>query len=110
MKMNADAMGILAPMARGEAAFDAAAAKSAFETIASDMTTFPTLFPEGSDTGDTKAQPAIWTDRAGFDALAAKLQTAATDAATSVTTLEQLQAAVQTVGGVCGECHETYRQ
>ena len=109
MKMNGQAMGVLAPMARGEAAFDAAAAKQAFETIVSDMTTFPTLFPEGSETGDTKAGPAIWSDRAGFEAMAAKLKTAAETAATSATTLEQLQAAVQTVGGVCGECHQTYR-
>ena len=109
MKMNGQAMGILSPMARGEAPFDAAAAKQAFETIVSDMTTFPTLFPEGSETGDTKAGPAIWSDRAGFEATAAKLRTAAETAATSVTTLEQLQAAVQTVGAVCGECHQTYR-
>src|SRR6478609_6281453 len=27
----------------------------------------PPLFPAGSGTGDTKAQPAIWTDFAGFE-------------------------------------------
>lgn len=109
MKSNGQQMGVLTPMARGEAPFDAAAAKTAFETIASNITTFPTLFPEGSDTGDTKAGPAIWTDRAGFEATAAKLQTAATEAAASATTVEALQAAVQTVGAVCGECHQKYR-
>jgi cytochrome c556 len=109
MKANGGAMGVLSPMARGEAPFDAAAAKQAFETIQHDMEQFPALFPEGSDTGDTKAGPAIWTDRAGFEALAAGLATAAGDAATSVTSLEELQTAMGTVGGFCGECHSKYR-
>ena len=109
MKANGQAMGLLVPMARGQADFDAATVKQAFETIASDMTTFPTLFPEGSETGDTKAKSTIWTDRAGFDALAEKLKTEAENAANTVTTLEQLQASLQSVGGVCGECHQAYR-
>lgn len=49
MKANGAAMGVVVPMARGEAAFDAAAAQQAFATIADDMTAFPALFPEGSE-------------------------------------------------------------
>lgn len=109
MKANGAAMGLLTQMARGEAPFDEAAAKEAFEGIATRMETFPSLFPAGSDTGDTKAGPAIWTDTAGFEATAASIVTAANAAATASTSLEALQAAIGTVGAVCGECHSKYR-
>src|SRR5437868_6396340 len=37
------------------------------KAIADWMRQFPALFPPGSDKGhDTKALPAIWSDRAGF--------------------------------------------
>lgn len=109
MKANGAAMGQLTPMARGEAPFDAAAVKAAFEGIATRMATFPSLFPAGSETGDTKAGPAIWSDPAGFEAEANKLVTEATAAAASATSVETLQAALGTVGATCGECHGKYR-
>jgi cytochrome c556 len=109
MKANGAAMGLLTQMARGEAEFNAGDVKQAFEGIATRMQTFPSLFPAGSETGDTKAGPAIWTDTAGFEAEAAKLVAAATAAAASATTLEGLQAAMGSVGAVCGECHQKYR-
>ena len=107
MKANGAAMGVVVPMARGEAAFDAAAAQQAFATIADDMTAFPALFPEGSEGG--KAAATIWTDREGFEAQAAALAADAAAAAESVSTLEQLQAALGTVGAHGGACHQTYR-
>jgi cytochrome c556 len=109
MKQNGAAIGTLVQMAKGDAPFDAAVAKTALETIASDMATFPTLFPEGSDTGSTKAAPTIWTDMAGFQAASEKLRTDALAAAGSVTTLEGVQAAVGAVGADCGACHQKYR-
>ena len=109
MKANGAAIGLLTQMARGEAPFDEAAAKQALEGIATRMGTFPTLFPAGSDTGDTKAGPAIWTDMAGFEATAASIVTAANAAAAASTSLEGLQGAVGNVGAVCGECHSKYR-
>jgi cytochrome c556 len=109
MKKNGAQAGILNGMVRGQTAFDAAAAKAALATIAEDMAAFPTLFPEGSDTGDTKAGPAIWSDRAGFEAAAAALQASAASAAESVTTLEQLQAVFTEIGASCGSCHQKYR-
>jgi cytochrome c556 len=72
---------------------------------------FPTLFPPGSDKGATKAAPAIWTDRAGFqkdaEALSAaggKLAIAAkADDATAAA------AALKEIGDACGACHKDYR-
>ncbi|MCK8786363.1 cytochrome c [Roseomonas sp. NAR14] len=72
---------------------------------------FPTLFPPGSDRGDTKAAPAVWTDRAGFEQASA----------TIVARLEALRAAAQSgnqaatagafreVGQACGGCHRGFR-
>jgi cytochrome c556 len=109
MKANGAAIGLLTQMARGEAPFDQAAAQEALQGIATRLGTFPTLFPPGSDTGDTKAGPAIWTDTAGFEATAASIVTAANAAAAASTSLEGLQGAIGNVGAVCGECHSKYR-
>lgn len=107
MKNNGAQAGILNGMVRGQTAFDAAAAKAALQTIADDMAKFPELFPEGSPLGD--ASPAVFEDRAGFEAQAAALQQAAAAAAGSVNTLEDLQAAFPGIGGACGACHQKYR-
>ena len=108
MKSNGASAGTLNKMVTGEVPFDAAAATSALETIAQNVAAFPTLFPEGSDIGETRAGPAIWSDRAGFEAAAAKLVADAT-AAASITTLGDLEAAFPTIGGDCGGCHREYR-
>ena len=33
----------------------------------------PTRLPPGSDRGDTRALPAVWTERAGFEAANTRL-------------------------------------
>ncbi|MBN9025327.1 MAG: cytochrome c, partial [Rhizobiales bacterium] len=64
MKDNAGAAKTIFQMVQGKTPYDAAAAQAAFEKIAADIKTFPTLFPEGSDQGKTTASPAIWQDKA----------------------------------------------
>src|SRR5690606_40123173 len=57
-------------MNRGQAQFDGAAATAAFEAIAAASKDYGDLFPEGSETGgQTEALPAIWENKADFDAL-----------------------------------------
>lgn len=109
MKSNGAQAGILVKMSRGEIPFDASAAKTALATIAQNMETFPSLFPEGSDTGETKAGPAIWADKAGFESIAAKLGADATAAAGPVSTIEDVQAALQVIGADCSACHRQYQ-
>ncbi|MFM7608800.1 MAG: cytochrome c, partial [Alphaproteobacteria bacterium] len=36
---------------------------------------FPSRFPAGSGSGDTRALPTIWTDRAGFETASANMVT-----------------------------------
>ena len=72
----------------------------------------PLLFPTGSDAGHpTKAQPAIWSDRAGFEKAAANF----TEAAEKLTVLAKagdadgFAAQWKAVGDTCGTCHKDYR-
>jgi cytochrome c556 len=111
MKNNGAAAGALGKMAKGEVAFDAVAAQLALRTIHAVSFAYGHYFPEGSQTGmDTKALPAIWSDRAGFDAALAKLQDAAKAAVASPpATREELGATMGSIGGACGGCHKAFR-
>lgn len=110
MKKNGAAAGVLAKTAKGEMAFDAAAVLTALQTINDDMKQFGDLFPEGSDTGDTAASPAIWQNMDDFKAKIAKM-IADTDAAIASPPEDQgaVGAMLGTIGGNCGGCHEAYR-
>jgi cytochrome c556 len=72
---------------------------------------FPTLFPPGSDKGETKAAPAIWTDMAGFQKAATALSSAAETlaAAAKAGDAPAVAAAFKGVGDACGACHKNYR-
>jgi cytochrome c556 len=72
---------------------------------------FPTLFPAGSDKGNTKAGPTIWTDNPGFQKAAMNLSTAADTLATAAKSGDAtaVAAAFKGVGDACGACHKEYR-
>ena len=69
-------------------------------------------FPEGSDKGETKAKPEIWTDKARFAEAADKLQAELTklNVAARMGTLDALKPAVASVAGACKNCHDNFRQ
>ncbi len=71
----------------------------------------PAMFPPGSDTGDTKALPAIWSEKSTFDqraadtaAAAAKLAQLAADKDTA-----GFAAQLKVLGGTCGACHRPFK-
>ena len=70
------------------------------------------LFPEGTDTGKTNALPAIWTDRAKFDAALKANQAAAAAMVDAAATndLATIQAALGKLGKSCGGCHKPFRK
>ena len=109
MKGNADATRTGAQLAKGEVPFDQQKAAEVFKGIAEGMDRFPTLFPEGTHTGDTRAAPAIWQDPQGFAASSEKIFKEASQAAQTVTDLASFQAAFQSVTANCASCHQTYR-
>ncbi len=110
MKANGEAAKTAFGMMQGKIPFDADKAAAAMKTLQDDMAAFPTLFPEGSDKGDTAAAPAIWQNMEDFKAHAAKLAADAEVAeAAAPNGLDAFKAAVVPVGQDCGSCHELYR-
>jgi len=72
---------------------------------------FDKMFPPGSDKGETKALPAIWSDMPGFMA-ASKNADAAYDklaVAAGSGDLAAVTAAFGDTGKACGACHDKYR-
>ncbi len=71
----------------------------------------PTLFPAGSDKGDTKAKSDIWSNNADFTAKAQAFQAAAKELETAAASGDKAATAKQfaAVGGACKACHERYR-
>jgi len=71
----------------------------------------PSVFPPGTDKGNTKALPAIWSDSAGYAKAAAALGTAADKltVAAKANDKDAFAAAFKEVGTACGDCHKTYR-
>ena len=104
--------GRVAAMAGGRAPYDAkAAADNA--AIAETMSKLPwTAFQDGSDKGDTKAKPEIWSDKARFAEAAEKMQAEMTklSVAARVGTLDALKPAVSSAAGTCKNCHDNFRQ
>ena len=72
---------------------------------------FDKMFPAGSDKGDTKALPTVWSDMPGFMA-ASKNADAAYDklaVAAGSGDLAAVTAAFGDTGKACGACHEKFR-
>lgn len=110
MKANGAAARTASEFINGSKPYDAAAAAEAMKTIAKDMETFPTLFPEGSDQGETSASPAIWEKMDAFKAAAAKAQADATAAAEAAAQgVDAFKTAFNAVGGNCQSCHQEFR-
>jgi cytochrome c556 len=95
-------------MLQGELEYDAARVMQSLEVWAAAAEEFGGLFPEGSEGGE--AAPAIWEDRAGFDAALVEWRdaiAAARDAAPA--TLDEAKPTVGPVFQSCKNCHDTYR-
>jgi len=72
---------------------------------------FEKMFPAGSDKGETKALPTVWSDSAGFLA-ASKNADAAYDklaVAAGSGDLAAVTAAFGDTGKACGACHDKFR-
>jgi cytochrome c556 len=106
--------------ANGEAAKNAVAilkgAPFKLETVQAALKTFidaaekgPALFPPGSDKGKTQALPAVWTDKADFDARFAKLGADSKAALAAITDEASFKANFPPIFKDCGGCHKTYR-
>lgn len=112
MKQNAKEVGVLVKMAKGEAAFDAAAVLAALTALNSNVQKIDVAasFPAGSDQGDTTASPKIWEDAAGFQTQVDKFKAVTADAAAKpAQDLDALKAQVGAIGQTCAGCHQSFR-
>ena len=104
--------GRVAGMANGKIPFDAKLAADN-TTIAESMSKLPWAgFTEGTDKGNTKAKPEIWTDSAKFKESGDKMQAEMVKLAAAARTgnLEAIKTAVGATGGSCKSCHDAFRK
>lgn len=104
--------GRVAAMANGRIPFDAKAAADNAD-IATTMSKLPYAgFIDGTDKGDTKAEPKIWAEKDKFNAAATTMQEAMAklNVAAKGGNLDAIKAAVGDTGKACKACHDTYRK
>jgi len=112
MTLMAAHFGRVAAMASGRAPFDAKlAADNA--AVAEAMSKLPwAAFVEGSDKGDTRAKPEIWSDSAKFREANEKLQGEMSKLAAAARTgsLDSIKLAVGPTAGACKGCHDNFQK
>ena len=111
MKENGNQSRIAREMIEGKQPFNLDAAKKVLATFADTHDKAKNLWPDTSKAGgDTAALPAIWENKADFDAKLAKFSTESKAAAAKVTDLDSFKTQIGEVGKNCGGCHTTYRK
>jgi|SRR6476646_9096091 cytochrome c556 len=72
---------------------------------------FDKMFPAGSDKGETKALPTVWSDSAGFQAASKAADAAYDKLATAAGSgdIAAVATAFADTGKACGACHEKFR-
>jgi cytochrome c556 len=103
--------GMFFPIMKGEQPYDAAAVKTAFDTMeaaCADWNNFWTEDSMTSTTLKTKTKPEILTDKAGFDLVSNAAYVAIT-ALRKTTDEASFKAALPAVGAACQGCHEKFR-
>jgi cytochrome c556 len=110
MKAVGAATGPIGRMLRGEEPFDAAKVQAALNVYTRTAKSAPALFPAGSDAGDTRALPAVFTEKDKFNGFFASWDQAATAALTSIKDEASFKTEMPKVLAACGACHTPYRK
>lgn len=104
--------GRVGAMANGRVPFDANVASANAEIVAT-MAKLPWAgFVPGSDSGNTKAKPEIWSEQAKFKDSSDKLvaESAKLAAAAKTGNLDALKTAFAATAGTCKACHDAFRK
>lgn len=108
MKAIGGAIGTLGGMAKGEIAYDAAAAEAAKAAMIAAAGGVAAAFEtQGGEDATSEAKPEIWTSWDDFVKKADALTAAAT--AADVSSAETIGASLGAIGGACKDCHTSYR-
>jgi cytochrome c556 len=110
MKHDGEAAKKLFDMSKGKIPFDLATVKASLQTLDEGATKTATLFPDNSKTGGgTAALPAIWQNKADFDARFAKFKKDVEAAQAGITDEASFMKLAPVVFKNCGGCHELYK-
>jgi cytochrome c556 len=112
MTVMANHFGRVAAMANGKIPFDAKAAADNAE-LAATMSKLPFVaFLPGTDKGETKAEPKIWSEPDKFKAASETMQNemAKLNTVAKSGNLDAIKAAVGDTGKSCKSCHDSYRK
>ena len=113
MKSNLKSAITLSSMVKGEKPYDQAAVDAALVELDDVAKRFPALFPESikglKPDGNFYASDKVWTERADFEAHAARFVKAIGEAKTKFKSLESLKAEFPALIAVCLGCHEKFR-
>ncbi len=112
MALQGATLGQVFAMANGRVPFDAKVAAENIEIVAMLNRLQFKAFVEGSDKGNTKAKPEIWTQKDKFAANIAKSQedVAKLAAAGKTGNIDQIKSAAGAVGQSCKACHDEFRR
>ena len=111
MKENGNQSRTAREMIEGKQPFNLAAAKKVLTTFGETADKAKNLWPDNSKTGgDTASLPAIWENKADFEAKLVKFSADAKAAEGKVTDLDSFKAQRGEVGKNCGGCHNNYRK
>jgi len=111
MALQNNHLGRVFAMAAGRVPFDAKVAAEQIEIVAMLNRLQFAAFAEGSDKGNTKAKPEVWTQKDKWAAAVAKSQedVAKLAVAGKSGNLDQIKTAVGAVGQGCKGCHDDFR-
>jgi cytochrome c556 len=109
MMMSSSAFGALKAQASAD---DLKRANFPAHALAGWARAIPAMFPEGTDIPPSDALPALWSDRAGFNAAAEGFVVATTAVNQAVAANDKVayRAALDQVGKACSACHDKYRK
>lgn len=112
MTLTAAHFGRIAAMANGRAPFDAKTVADNADVLAVVSRLQFAGFVEGSDKGDTKAKPEVWSEAAKFKEAASKSQDdmGKLIAAAKTGNIDTIKAAAGAVGQSCKACHDNFRK
>lgn len=99
-------------MVKGQMPYDQAAFARNAEIVAMMSTVAPHAFAAGSDKGETRAKPEIWSDAAGFKKAMDNFQSEASklaQVAKTATSVDQVRGQFSAMSKSCGACHDNFR-
>ena len=110
MKHDGAAAKTLFDMAKGKTPFDLATVKASLATLNEGATKSAALFPDNSKTGGgTAALPAIWQNKADFEARFAQFVKDVQAAQAGIVDEATFKKFAPAVFKNCGGCHELYK-